>query len=161
MLRDVKISLVVAVVVWALLGIIGNVLDWDGTMKAVASVTSMSTFDGGPDHWRATTNPVIVVAGALFILLFKVVVVMCCSVGIWRMWIARRGDGAAFADAKMPALGGCGIAVLSLFSGWVVVGEGWFEFWRSDALREAAGGTAFRYGGFIGLIGLLVGARDD
>ena len=161
MLRFVKILLVLAVVAWGTLGIFGNVLDWDGTMNAVAAVTSMSKLAGSADHWKATTNPAVVVAGASFILLFKVVVVAFCSVGAWRMWIARGGGGEAFATAKMPALAGCGIAVLSLFGGWVVVGEGWFEFWRSDALREAAGGTAFRYGGFIGLIGVLVGARDD
>jgi hypothetical protein len=40
-----------------------------------------------------------------------------------------------------------------------VIGESWFEFWRSDALRPATDG-AFRYGGFIALIALMVGARD-
>ena len=161
MLRIVKILLILAVVAWALVGVLGNALDWEGTTNAVAAVTSMSKFAGGADHWNATTNPAIVTAGASFILLFKVVVVAFCSAGAWRMWIARNDDGEAFEVAKMPALAGCGIAVLSLFGGWVVIGEGWFEFWRSDALREAAGGTAFRYGGFISLIALLVGSRDE
>ena len=161
MLRIVKNLLILAVAAWALVGVMGNIVDWDGTTNAVAAVTSMSKFAGGADHWKATTNAAIVVAGASFILLFKVVVVAFCFAGAWRMWVARGDDGEAFEAAKMPALAGCGIAVLSLFGGWIVVGEGWFEFWRSDASREAAGGTAFRYGGFIGLIGLLIGSRDE
>jgi hypothetical protein len=41
-----------------------------------------------------------------------------------------------------------------------VIGEGWFEMWRSVSL-QAAGDGAFRYGGFIALIALMVAARDQ
>ena len=77
------------------------------------------------------------------------------------MWAARADNPASFAEAKTLALTGCAVAVLCLFSGWIVIGEGWFVFWRSDTMREAAGGTAFRYGGFIALIALIIGGRDD
>jgi predicted small integral membrane protein len=73
----------------------------------------------------------------------------------WRRRCVHRGE------AKSLALAGCAVAVLGLFVGWIVLGEGWFEFWRSDALREPAGGGAFRYGGFIALIALMVGSRND
>jgi predicted small integral membrane protein len=75
------------------------------------------------------------------------------------MWEHRKSDAETFGGAKTLALTGCAVAVFGLFVGWTVIGEGWFEFWRSAALRDAASG-AFRYGGFIALIALMVGASD-
>ena len=161
MLRILKILLVLSVAAWGLLGAFGNIVNWNGVTSSVSAVTSMSTFASGADHWKATTNPIIILAGALFIVIFKLVVVALCVTGASRMWVARAGNPATFAEAKTLALTGCAVAVLCLFTGWIVIGEGWFEFWRSDAMREAAGETAFRYGGFIALIALLVGARED
>ena len=161
MLRITKILLVLSVAVWGLIGALGNLTDWRGTTGAVGAVASMSTFAGGADRWHATTNPLVIVAAAVCIVLFKIATSLLCLVGAWRMWARRRGDAETFGQAKTLALTGCGVAVLSLFGGWSVIGEQWFELWRSDLLREAAGGAAFRYGGFIALISLMVGARDD
>ena len=161
MLRIMKILLVLSVAMWGLLGAFGNVTQWSETTGAVAIVTSMSTFAGGAARWQATTNPAIIVAGALFITLFKIVAGLFCVAGAWRMWAARADDAANFAKAKAFALVGCAVAIFGLFSGWIVIGEGWFEFWRSDMMREQAGETAFRYGGMIALIALFVGTRDD
>jgi predicted small integral membrane protein len=161
MLRMTKILLVLSVVLWAALGALGNVTDWKGTAGAVAAVTSMSTFAGGAENWRATTSPLVVLAGAIFIVAFKAVTAALCASGAWRMWAERKSDAETFGSAKALALTGCAVAVLGLFGGWIVIGEGWFEFWRSDSLREAAGGSAFRYGGFIALIALIVGAREQ
>ena len=160
MLRITKIGLVLSVALWGILGVRGNIIDWKGTTGAVAAVTSMSTFAGGAGRWEATTNPAIILAGAVFIVLFKVTSALLCLAGAWRMRQHRASDAEAFGRAKTLALAGCAVAVFGLFAGWTVIGEGWFEFWRSDALREAAGGGAFRYGGFIALIALMVGARD-
>jgi predicted small integral membrane protein len=161
MLRIIKILLVLSVALWAALGALGNLLDWTGTTGAIGAVTSMATFAGGPERWRATASPVVVLAGAALILLFKVATAILCADGAWRMWLARKSDAASFGAAKAMALAGCAVAVLGLFLGWIVVGEQWFEYWRSDAMREAAGGSAFRYGGFIALIALMVGAREE
>jgi predicted small integral membrane protein len=155
-----KIVLISSVVLWALLGALGDVTDWKGTMAPVAAVTSMATFADGAQRWRATSNPLVVAAGAIFIVAFKTTTAILCSFGAWRMWAQRRSDAETFGSAKTLALTGCAIAVLGLFGGWIVVGEQWFESWRSEAMLEASG-SAFRYGGFIGLIALMVGARDD
>lgn len=161
MLRIMKILLVLGVAMWGLLGAFGNIAHWTGTTGAVAAVTSMSTFAGGAARWQATTNAAVIIAGALFITLSKTFAGLLCVAGAWRMWAARTGDAAAFAKAKTLALAGCAVAIFMLFSGFIVIGEGWFEFWRSDVMREQAGGTAFRYGGMIALIALFIGTRDD
>ena len=161
MLRITKVLLVLSVALWGFLGALGNIEDWKGTTGAIAAVASMSTFPGGGERWQATTNPLVITAAAVSIVLFKVATAGLCLVGAWRMWTHRKSDTQIFGEAKKLALAGCAIAVLGLFSGWIVIGEGWFEFWRSDAFREPAGGSAFRYGGFIALIALMVGSRND
>ena len=101
MLRIVKIGLVLSVALWGILGARGNIADWKGTTGAVAAVTSMSTFAGGADRWEATTNPVVILAGAVFIVLFKVTTALMCLFGAWRMAAHRTSDAEAFGRAKM------------------------------------------------------------
>ncbi len=161
MLRMMKILLVLSVAAWGLLGAFGNIADWNGTIGAVSATVSMSTFEGGSDSWRAITNPAIITAGAALIPTLKLMAALLCLTDAWRMWSQRAGDPPAFATAKSLALAGCAVAVFLLFAGWIVIAETWFELWRSDAMRDAALGSAFRYAGMIGVIALIVGAHDD
>lgn len=161
MLRIIKILLIASIALWALLGAIGNITGWAGTMGAVGAATSMATFDGGSEDWRATTNPAVILAGALFILTLKILAGGLCVLGAWRMWLARLADAQDFQRAKTLAMAGCGVAMFMLFTGWIVVAETWFEAWRSDPLRDQALQTAFRYCGMIGVMAIFVGPRDD
>lgn len=161
MLRIMKILLILSVAVWGLIGAFGNLHDWNGTFSAVSATVSMTTFDGGSNDWRATDNPLVITMGAVLIPTLKLAAALLCLTGAWRMWMSRAADAAAFATAKTLALTGCALAVFMLFTGWIVIAETWFELWRSDAMRDAALGSAFRYGGMIALIALLVGAPDE
>jgi predicted small integral membrane protein len=79
MLRIMKIALVLSVALWGIVGARGNIIDWNGTIGAVAAVTSMATFAGGASRWEATTNPAVLLAGAAFIVLFKVTCAALCG----------------------------------------------------------------------------------
>ena len=161
MLRVVKIILIWVVSVWGLLGAFHNVVDWSGTFGAVAAVTSMSTFDGGSDSWQATSQPILLWAGALFILLSKVATTIFCAAGGMKMWQARTLNSDEFNKSKDMALVGCAVAVIMLFGGFIVIAEGWFELWRSDLMRGPVLETAFRYAGMITLIAIFVSIKDD
>ncbi|MBL4854062.1 MAG: DUF2165 domain-containing protein [Robiginitomaculum sp.] len=161
MLRIMKILLILCVALWGLLGTFGNLHDWSGTIGGVAMTTSMSTFEGGTEDWRATSNPVIIFVGAAFILIAKAVTGLLCLVGAHQMWTARKDDTAAFAKAKILALTGCAVAMFMLFGGFIVIAESWFGLWQSKELHDPVLASAFRYGGMIALIALFVGARDD
>ncbi len=161
MLRTVKIILVLVVALWGFTGAFGNLDDWNGTLGAVGAVTSMVTFDEAPTSWRATSNPVIVWLGALFILLSKIAGAVFCTIGGLRMWAARSGNALQFQAAKQPALVGCAIMVIMLFGGFIVIAETWFELWRSEAMLGPVLGSAFRYAGLILLIALFVASRDE
>lgn len=161
MLRMMKIALVASVALWGIVGASGNVMDWGGTMGAVGAATSMATFDGGAESWKATTNPAVIWAGALFIMLSKVTAGLLCVAGAGKMLAARTADAAAFGKAKELALAGCAVAVFMLFAGFIVIAESWFEMWRSDVMRGPVLDSAFRYGGMVSLIAIFVSTRDD
>ena len=161
MLRTVKVMLVLAVGVWGLIGAFGNLLNWDGVVAKVVETTTMSTWKSDLLSWRSVSNPVVVHLGAAMIPAAKLLFGALCLTGAWRMWRARTASGTTFEGAKSLALAGCGIALLMLFAGWIVIADTWFEAWRSEIMRDAALSTAFRYAGFVGLIALFVASRDD
>ena len=160
MLRISKVLLILAVALWGYLGAMHNLLDWQGTLGAVGAVTSMATIEGAPG-WQASSSPVLAWLGALFICLSKITAAVLCTVGVVGMWRARNGAAINFAQAKAPALAGCGIAMFMLFGGFIVVADGFFELWRSEVMSAPVLGSAFRYGAMITLIGIFVGATDD
>ncbi|MCB2114251.1 MAG: DUF2165 family protein [Parvularculaceae bacterium] len=161
MLRVIKIILVLSVAAWAFAGAFGNVMDWEGTTGAVAAATSMSTFEGGAESWRATSNPAVIRAGAFYIVVLKMAAGVFSALGAIRMVAARKADAATFQKAKSLALAGCGVAMFMLFTGWIVIAETWFEMWRSDVMRDVALNSAFRYCGMIGVMALFIGMTDD
>jgi len=159
--RTVKIGLIGTVALWGFIGALGNVLDWNQTLGAVAAVTSMASFEGGAGSWQATTNPLVIWLGALFIMLSKVTTGVMCSVGAVQMWQSRRNDASDFRAAKAFGLTGCAIAVIMLFGGFLVIAESWFELWRSEDTIRLALTDAFRYAGMIALIAIFVATTDD
>ncbi|MCC5870340.1 MAG: DUF2165 family protein [Gammaproteobacteria bacterium] len=161
MLRTAKIVLVVAVALWGLIGAFQNVSDWGETLAAVGAATSMVTIEDGATGWQATSNPVVIWIGALFIVLSKLAAGVLCAIGAVKMWRARGHDASAFAASKEMALTGCAIAVIMLFGGFIVIAESWFELWRSEVMRGPVLDSAFRYSGMIALIALFVATRDE
>lgn len=161
MLRITKVLLIFAVALWGYLGAMHNLLDWPGTLGAVGAVISMATIEDGAQSWQAISSPLLAWLGALFICLSKLTAAVLCTGGAIGMWRARNGAAVNFAQAKAPALAGCGIAMFMLFGGFVVVADGFFELWRSEAMSAPVLGSAFRYGAMIMLIGIFVGATDD
>jgi predicted small integral membrane protein len=161
MLRKIKVLLIITVALWGFIGAFGNLHDWSGTIAAVGAVTSMTTFDGGSTSWQATSSPIVIWVGAIFIMLSKLATGILCSIGAWKMWNSNNNNISEFLAAKKIALAGCAIAVIMLFGGFIVIAESWFELWRSDVMRGPVLGSAFRYGSMILLISLFVGLPDD
>lgn len=152
--------MILTVALWGLVGAIHNVADWNGTLGAVGAVTSMVTITGGADGWQATSSPIIIWAGALFIMLSKLAACVLCTKGGIGMWRAKISDIAAYNTAKNLALSGCGVALIMLFGGFIIIAESWFELWRSESMLGPVLQSAFRYGGFIGLIAVFVASKD-
>jgi len=161
MIRIVKILLIIAVAFWGFFGALGNVLHWDETLGSVKTVTSMITIEGGTESWQATSNPLVMWLGALFIMLSKLSAGALCLVGAARMWQSRNSSVADFSSAKKAALAGCGIAVLMLFGGFIVIAESWYELWRSEAMGPMVLSAAARYASLIALVAIFVAVPDE
>ena len=161
MIRHVKIGLIVTVALWGLIGALGNLLDWGQALGSVEAVTSMASFAGGPESWQATTNPIVVWLGALFIVISKLTTGILCAAGAANMWQSRGGSAVDFNSAKALGLAGCGVAVIMLFGGFIVIAESWFELWRSESGIRLALPDAFRYAGMILLIAIFVVGADE
>lgn len=160
MIRIIKILLILAVALWGFVGALHNIADWKGTLGAVNAVTSMSTFEGGAESWQATSMPVVVWLGALFIMLSKLTASALCIWGAVKMWQARNSDWHDFNAAKEMALVGCGLALFMLFTGFIVIAESWFGLWQSEVMRAQVLDSAFRYAGLITLIALFVASKE-
>lgn len=161
MLRLAKILLVVVVAFWGYVGAMGNLLDWNQALGAVSAVTSMSGFEGGNEDWRATTSTAVSWMGALFIVLSKVTVGVCCSIGAWRMWLAREDDAATFFAAKQIALVGCTVGIVMLYGGFMIIAESWFELWRDIGPIRMALTDAFRYAAMIAFVAIFVSLPEE
>jgi len=160
MIRTAKVGLIIVAALWGYVGALGNILDWNQALGAVAAVTSMSTFEGGSDSWQAMTSPLLSWLGALFIVSGKLATAVLCTIGAKRMWQSRSSSADYFVEAKQIALTGCAVGAIMLFGGFLVIGESWFELWRAEGLIRFALTDAFRYGGMLILIAIFVGQKE-
>lgn len=152
--------MIFTVALWGGVGAIHNLADWQGTLGAIEAATSMVLIPEGADSWQATSNPLLIWAGALFVLLSKLATGILCTVGAVGMWRAKYSDNAEYDTAKNIALCGCSVAIIMLFGGFIVVAESWFELWRAESMLAPVLQSAFRYGGMIGLIALIVASKE-
>lgn len=159
-MRLLKIVLIVLVGLWGLLGGIGNLVNYAGGHGAVVAVMARDGVPfppGGP--FFAITQPVLTHLGYAVIWLGKLASALTCLWGAVRLWGARVAPAEAFNGAKAVALAGCGIALVMLFGGFVVAGEGYFAMWSSP-LGQLSSAAATQYITAIGLIALFVAVRD-
>lgn len=161
MYRLVKVGLMATAAWWAISSGVYNVANLSESLTYIEAVTTMSLFEGGADSWQATSSPIIIWAGLLFIFGGKVAAAIMCSMGTWRMWKTRSADRDTFVEARQIGLAGCGIAVIMLFGGFIGIAENVFDLWRAADVGGSILDGAYRYGAVMALIAILVGATDD
>ncbi len=159
MIRFTKIVLICLVALWGLFGLLGNLLKLDAAFEMVKTTTLMPGFAAGTAPPWATDNALIAGLGVALIVLGKLLPAVLCSLGALRMTAARNEPDKVWQRSKTLAISGCGLAAAGLFLGWTVVGEFVFMMFRDPGLVQAAD-AAFRYGGFILLIGIFVAQRE-
>ena len=160
MLRTVKIVLVTTVAAFGFISGVFDLINWRNTVGSVAMVTSMASWQGGAASWQAISSAPLNWLGAIWIIAGDLTAAVLCTMSVVRMWGARNATGAEFVAAKKLALAGCGILAIMLFGGFTVLAEAWFQLWRSDAMRGAVLGTAYRYLGSILLIAQFIASKE-
>lgn len=81
--------------------------------------------------------------------------------GGWQLWLARGADARDYARATAPARLGAGLAVLTWFGLFGVLGGAAYQMWQND-VGSGALNDAFKFSvwGFLLLIWLSVGERE-
>lgn len=79
--------------------------------------------------------------------------------GAWRMWRQRVADHVSFASAKQAAILGAGIAVLTWFLGFQVIGGAGIMMGQAEGMEGAMRG-AFTFGSYSFLTLIYLGLPD-
>jgi predicted small integral membrane protein len=160
-MRVTKIVLIVLVGLWGLLGGIGNLVNYAGGHAAVVAVMSREGVPfapGGP--FVAVTQPALTHLGYAVIWAGKLASALVCLWGAARLWRLRSMPAAEFNAAKPIALAGCGIALVMLFGGFVVVGGSYFGMWSTER-GQLSSTIATQFITAIGIIALFVAVPDQ
>ncbi|MCW1402941.1 DUF2165 family protein [Novosphingobium sp. MW5] len=158
-IRYTKILLVFLTGLWAATSLFTNLGALEKTYGALEMVSSMRELGENSPPWK-TSAPGVIWLGVACLLGGKLVTALLSWTGVRRMWKARDADSAAFQASKTLALLGGWSAVVWLFVGFAYFGEVIFFMYLGETGFNVAE-TAFRYAGYIGLMTLFVGQKDD
>lgn len=146
--RYMKVGLAAAVGLLAGLWCINNLLNWETAVGAVGYALSQQNQSGYPVQLiPAIENSSVAVVGLIAICLAEAAAASFALLGAWRMWMLRAADDAAFASAKQAAILGAGVAVLTWFLGFQVIGGAGIMMGQAEGMEGAMRG-AFTFGSY-------------
>ncbi len=160
-IRTLKVLMVLAVGLWALLVGVDNLLDYNANWQFVRHVLSMDTvFPDNPLKYRAVTDSRVEAFGYWAIIATELLIGVLCVGGAARLYRARR-DIRAFDAAKSTAA--CGLVLLFLlyYVGFVMMGGEWFGMWQSQVWNGQAKAVEFLTCAMLVLIVLLLPESEN
>ncbi|MCY3940832.1 MAG: DUF2165 family protein [Gammaproteobacteria bacterium] len=160
MVRYVKIFLVFSIGLFGVAGAISNFLEIPAIYGSVENVASMAQVPEPLRQPWQTTNPVVVWAGVLLIILGKIVAALGGCVGGAIMLKHVNASKEEFARAKRWAVAGCGLTFGLLILSFTVIAEGGYFMYYSPRL-EGAAAFAFRLAGSFGLITIFLALPES
>jgi predicted small integral membrane protein len=159
-IRISKLLLVMSMGLLALLVSFGNLTDYGSNLVFVQHVFRMDTiFPDSAIRYRAITSPVMQNAGYVLIIALESAVAVCCWVGAFNMWRARRAPGSAFGHAKRWAIAGLTLGFLTWQVAFMSIGGEWFGMWMSTTWNGEE--SAFRFFATFALVLIFVSLRND
>ena len=130
--RIVKLAMVGALAVFALLVAVDNLLAYDVNYAFVRHVLSMdTTFPGNPLLTRRILSPALWQTGYALIILAEGLTGATLAVAAILLLRRLRAEAALFNRAKRWVHIGAGLGFLVWFFGFMVVGGEWFQMWQS------------------------------
>jgi predicted small integral membrane protein len=159
-IRVSKLLLVMSMALLASLVSFGNLTDYGSNLAFVQHVFRMDTiFPGSAIGYRAITSPVIQNAGYVLIIALETVTAVCCWIGTFTMWRARRSDHSAFNRSKRWAIAGLTLGFLTWQVAFMSVGGEWFGMWMSTTWNGEE--SAFRFFATFALVLIFLSLRND
>lgn len=158
LIRAAKIIIALAVGLWGLTGLMGNLFGALEVYSDVERVTSMAQVPEGEGPPWGTSSAFVVWMGVLAIILGKVAAIIA-GIGGVLMAINLRANDTAFKDAKRLAVAGCGLAFAINFATFTIFAESIFFMFYTTNLT-AVGELAFRFTASFALATLFI-AQDE
>ena len=159
-IRLSKLLLVMSMGLLASLVSFGNLTDYGSNLAFVQHVFAMDTiFPGSAIRYRAITSPVVQNAGYVLIIALETVPAVCCWIGAFNMWRARRTAGPVFNRAKRWAIAGLTLGFLTWQVAFKSIGSEWFGMWMSTTWNGDE--SAFRFYATFALVLIFVSLRND
>jgi len=156
-LRLIKISIALAIGLWGLVGLLGNLVSLSDTYSDVLKITSMANVPAGEGPPWGTDSPIIVGFGVLSIVLGKAAAVLCGWGGV-QMIRALNAASDDFTSASYWAYTGAIGAFLMMFFSFTLMAESvFFMFYTPSA---PAGELAFRFAASFALAALILRQKD-
>lgn len=160
-IRLSKISMVLAMALFASLVSFGNITDYDTNFAFVHHVFRMdTTFPGNHITYRAIESPLIQHAGYLFIIALETLTAVLCWVGGIRLLRALKADNASFRRAKKWSIAGLTLGFLTWQVGFMSVGGEWFGMWMSKEWNGVPDASRF-FTTLLLVLMYVVMANDD
>jgi len=158
--RASKLLLVMAMALLASLVSFGNLTDYGSNLAFVQHVFLMdTTFPGNANMYRAIKSPVVQNAGYMLIIALETATALCCWIGAFSIWRARRAAGPAFTQAKRMAIAGLTLGFLTWQVSFMSIGGEWFDMWMSTTWNGEE--SAFRFFATFALVLIFVSLRND
>ncbi|GAB5467986.1 MAG: DUF2165 family protein [Rhodospirillales bacterium] len=159
LVRSCKVALVAVMALFYALAAFGNITDYTSNFTFVQHVMSMDTvFPDSTLTWRAMPQPIFHVIAFWLIIFAQVATALVLLVGAFGLW-GERDNGAAFQQAKGPAVLGLTLGIMIYLLGFMIIAGEWFAMWQSETWNAQQG--AFRFLVMTALVLLLLLQRDD
>jgi predicted small integral membrane protein len=150
LIRICKIAVVANSFLFLTAVVFNNLTDYDSNYHFIQHVLSMdTTFPGNVGMWRALTSPLIHRLFYAIIILWEAAAALLMAVGIWRLWLTRKGSAAEWKRAKGLAVLGLTLSLTQWYTAFITVGGEWFLMWQSKVWNGQD--AAFRMFGVMGL----------
>jgi len=151
--RFVKIAMVAATAVFALLVAFNNIVDYGTNYEFVRHTLSMdTTFPGNALKGRAITSPTLWTIAYWLIIAAEAATGLVLAWAAVRLAVVVRGRAEIFNAAKDLVLVGAGLGFLLWFGGFMVVGGEWFAMWQSKTWNGQE--PAFRF--YVSLLAVAI-----
>ncbi|WP_428552946.1 DUF2165 family protein [Reyranella sp.] len=151
--RFVKIAMVAATAVFALLVAFNNIVDYGTNYEFVRHTLSMdTTFPGNALKGRAITSPTLWTIAYWLIIAAEAVTGLVLAWAAIRLAVVVRSGAEIFNAAKSLVLVGAGLGFLLWFGGFMVVGGEWFAMWQSKTWNGQE--PAFRF--YVSLLAVAI-----
>ena len=147
------VLLLTAIALWLALVAFGNITDYGSNWVFVQHVLAMDSIS--PDasiHYRAIHSPLLQHVAYVLIIATESVAALLCSIGVWRMWRARRAPASTFRRAKRFAIYGLTVGLTLWLGGFMALGGEWFGMWMSPKWNGVP--DAFRF--FVTILMVLI-----